>query len=42
MAKAPKFGVSNYRGSTRKKRPGRHTKRPNKSFSKKKYNGQGR
>ena len=30
MAKAPKFGVNNYRGSTRKKRPGRHTKRLNK------------
>jgi hypothetical protein len=30
MAKAPKFGVNNYRGSTRKKRPGRHKKRLNK------------
>jgi len=30
MAKAPKFGVNNYRGSTRKKRPGRHTKNLNK------------
>ena len=27
MAKAPKFGVNNYKGATRKKRPGRHTKR---------------
>ena len=31
MGKAPKFGVNNYRGSTRKKRPGRHKKRLNKS-----------
>jgi hypothetical protein len=30
MAKAPKFGVNTYKGSTRKKRPGRHTKRLNK------------
>jgi len=30
MAKAPKFGVNNYKGATRKKRPGRHKKRPNK------------
>ena len=27
---------------TKKKRPGRHSKRPNKCFSKKAYNGQGR
>ena len=30
MAKAPKFGVNNYKGATRKKRPGRHKKSPNK------------
>ena len=30
MAKAPKFGVSYYKGTTPKKRPGRHTKRLNK------------
>ena len=32
MAKAPKFGVNNYRGSTRKKRPGRHAKNLTKNF----------
>jgi len=44
MAKKGTFGVSNFRGSTRKKRKGRHTKSPNKSAkrSMKKYNGQGR
>ncbi len=42
MAKAPKFGVNNYRGATRRKRPGRHAKKPNKSFSRKIYRGQGR
>jgi hypothetical protein len=30
MAKAPKFGVNNYKGATRKKRPGRHKKNLNK------------
>ena len=30
MAKPPKFGVNTYKGSTRKKRPGRHKKSPNK------------
>ena len=30
MAKEPKFGVNNYRGATRKKRPGRHKKNLNK------------
>ena len=30
MAKAPKFGVSYHKGTTPKKRPGRHTKRLNK------------
>ena len=37
MAKAPKFGVSNYKGFTRIKRPGRHAKKPNKKFSRKIY-----
>tara|TARA_Y100001951_G_scaffold93584_1_gene89321 strand:+ start:452 stop:592 length:141 start_codon:yes stop_codon:yes gene_type:complete len=39
------FGVNTYVKRTRKKRPGRHTKRPNKNtkeFHKKKYRGQGR
>ena len=40
--KKPLFGVNTYKGSTRKKRPGRHTKNPNKKFSRKKYRGQGR
>ena len=31
MAKAPKFGVNTYRGSSKRKRPGRHKKRLNKS-----------
>tara|TARA_R100001163_G_C4973834_1_gene132686 strand:+ start:287 stop:415 length:129 start_codon:yes stop_codon:yes gene_type:complete len=42
MAKAPKFGVSYYTGSSARKRPGRHSKKPNKKFSRKKYIGQGR
>ena len=42
MAKKPKYGVNNYKGSTKKKRPGRHTKKPNKKFSRKMYRGQGR
>jgi len=42
MARAPKFGVNYYKGVTRRKRPGRHAKRPNKKFSRKKYRGQGR
>ena len=39
------FGVSNFKGSTRKKRPGRHAKSPNKArkrIHKAKYRGQGR
>jgi hypothetical protein len=40
--KKPLFGVNTYRGSTKRKRPGRHAKKPNKKFSKKKYRGQGR
>ena len=42
MAKKPKYGVNNYKGSTKKKRPGRHAKKPNKKFSRKMYKGQGR
>ncbi len=44
MAKKSTLGVSNFRGSTRKKRRGRHSKRPNKSFKRsfKPYIGQGR
>ena len=30
MAKAPKFGISYYKGITPRKRPGRHKKRRNK------------
>ena len=41
--KKPLFGVSNYKKQTKKKRPGRISKRPNKRNSKrKKYRGQGR
>ena len=39
--KKPLFGVSNYKKRTRKKRPGRHSKRPNKNSRKKKTRGQG-
>ena len=44
MAKKALMGVSNFRGSNRKKRKGRHAKSPNKSFKRsfKKYIGQGR
>ena len=42
MATKPKFGVNNYKGSTKRKRPGRHSKKPNKKFSRKMYRGQGR
>ena len=42
MAKKPKYGVNNYKGSTKRKRPGRHAKKPNKKFSRKMYRGQGR
>ena len=39
----PKFGVSNYKKRTQRKRKGRIAKRPNKRNSKiKKYRGQGR
>ena len=42
MAKKPKYGVNNYKGSTKKKRHGRHAKKPNKKISRKMYRGQGR
>ena len=43
MAKKSKtFGVNNYIKSKRRKRPGRHAKSPNKSYTKKRSVGQGR
>ncbi len=42
MAKRSKFYNSDHVTKKRIKRPGRHSKRPNKKFSKKKYRGQGR
>jgi len=45
MAKKSTFGVSNFIKKTRRKRPGRHSKSPNKSQKnqhKAKYRGQGR
>ena len=45
MAKKNTFGVNTYHKRTRKKRPGRHTKNPNKNtkeFKRKRYRGQGR
>ena len=38
----PLFGVSNYKKKSTKKRPGRHSKRPNKRNKRAKYRGQGR
>ena len=43
--KRPLFGPSTYKKKTRKKRPGRGSKRPNKNtknYKRKKYRGQGR
>lgn len=40
--KKPLFGVSNYVKEAPRKRPGRHSKNPNKKYSRKKYRGQGR
>ena len=42
--KSKTFGVNNYHAKTRKKRPGKHKKSPNKSAKRsiKKYVGQGR
>lgn len=43
MAKKSKtFGVNNFTKKTRKKRPGRHSKSPNKRYSKKQSVGQGK
>ena len=38
----PLFGVSSYKKKPKKKRPGRHAKRPNKHNKRVKYRGQGR
>jgi hypothetical protein len=40
--KSNPYGTGLFYKRTKKKRPGRHSKSPNKSFDKKKYNGQGR
>jgi hypothetical protein len=43
--KRPLFGASNYKKKTKKKRPGRVSKKPNKhskNIKRKKYRGQGR
>ena len=43
MAKKAKgFGVDNYIKRKIRERPGRHSKSPNKSYTKKKSRGQGR
>ena len=42
MAKSKTFGVNTYKGSTRRKRKGRHAKKPNKHNRTKRYRGQGR
>ena len=42
MAKRSKFYASEHITKKKIKRPGRHAKRPNKKFSKKKYRGQGK
>jgi len=40
--KKPLFGVSNYKKKKPRKRPGRHSKRPNKRNKRKPYRRQGR
>ena len=40
--KKPLFGVSNYKKKKPRKRPGLHSKRPNKRNKRKKYRGQGK
>ena len=40
--KKPLFGVNNYVKKRRRKRPGRHSKRPNKRYTKKRNRGQGK
>ncbi len=43
MAKKPKYGVNNYKGSTKKKRPGRHAKSYSKRIPRRKKSvGQGK
>jgi hypothetical protein len=40
--KKPLFGPSTYKKKTKRKRPGRHSKRPNKGSKRKKSRGQGK
>ena len=42
MAKTSKFYNSEHITKKRIRRPGRHAKRPNKRYSRKTYNGQGK
>ena len=42
MARKIQSGTGTFIKQTNKKRPGRHSKRPNKRNSKKEYRGQGR
>ena len=42
MARKVSNGSGSFVKHTNKKRPGRHSKRPNKRVSKKEYRGQGR
>jgi hypothetical protein len=42
MARKVNLGNGKFIEQTNKKRPGRHSKSPNKRNSRKKYNGQGR
>ena len=42
MARKVQSGSATFIKHTNKKRPGRHSKRPNKRNSKKEYRGQGR
>ena len=42
MGKAPKWGVNTYKKDKPRKRPGRHSKKPNKKRKRKPYIGQGR
>lgn len=42
MARKVSTGSGTFIEQTNKKRPGRHSKKPNKRNSKKEYNGQGR
>ena len=40
--KKPLFGASNYKKKPKKKRPGRHSKKPNKHNKQKRYRRQGK